>query len=95
MALKKFKPTTSSQRFKVVSALDDITALSPEKSLLQSRKSSGGRNNTGKMTVRSIVCVFFKCYDNYRHVTVFYCHGIIRIKQELLQETSYEKSTIN
>lgn len=37
------------------------------------------------MTVRSIVCVFFKCYDNYRHVTVFYCHGIIRIKQELLQ----------
>ena len=47
------------------------------------------------MTVRSIVCVFFKCYDNYRHVTVFYCHGIIRIKQELLQETSYEKSTIN
>lgn len=31
------------------------------------------------MTVRSIVCVFFKCYDNYRHVTVFYCHGIIRI----------------
>jgi large subunit ribosomal protein L2 len=54
MALKKFKPTTSSQRFKVVSALDDITAQSPEKSLLQSRKSSGGRNNTGKMTIRSI-----------------------------------------
>ena len=54
MALKKFKPTTSSQRFKLVSALDDITATSPEKSLLQPRKSSGGRNNTGKMTIRSI-----------------------------------------
>jgi large subunit ribosomal protein L2 len=54
MALKKFKPTTSSQRFKLVSALDDITATSPEKSLLQPKKRTGGRNNDGKMTVRSI-----------------------------------------
>lgn len=54
MALKKFKPTTSSQRFKLVSALDDITAASPEKSLLQPKRRSGGRNNDGKMTVRSI-----------------------------------------
>ncbi|MBW6491070.1 MAG: 50S ribosomal protein L2 [Lentimicrobium sp.] len=54
MALKKFKPTTSSQRFKVVSSLNDITAKGPEKSLLQPLKSSGGRNNSGKMTIRSI-----------------------------------------
>jgi large subunit ribosomal protein L2 len=54
MALKKFKPTTSSQRFKLVSALDDITATSPEKSLLQPKKRTGGRNNDGKMTIRSI-----------------------------------------
>lgn len=54
MALKKFKPTTSSQRFKVLSALDDITADSPEKSLVRPMKNSGGRNNTGKMTIRSI-----------------------------------------
>ncbi len=54
MALKKFKPTTSSQRFKLVSALDDITASSPEKSLLQPKKRTGGRNSDGKMTVRSI-----------------------------------------
>ncbi|NTW24181.1 MAG: 50S ribosomal protein L2 [Lentimicrobium sp.] len=54
MALKKFKPTTSSQRFKLVSALDDITASGPEKSLLQPKKRTGGRNNDGKMTVRSI-----------------------------------------
>ena len=46
------------------------------------------------MTVRSIVCVFFKCYDNYRHVTVFYCHGIIRIKQELLQEVIMKKRIV-
>lgn len=54
MALKKYKPTTSSQRFKIISALDDITADSPEKSLLQPRKRSGGRNSSGKMTLKSI-----------------------------------------
>ncbi len=54
MALKKYKPTTSSQRFKIISALDDITADSREKSLLQPHKRSGGRNNSGKMTLRSI-----------------------------------------
>ncbi len=52
MALKKFKPTTSSQRFKVISAFDDITASVPEKSLIGPKKRSGGRNNEGKMTMR-------------------------------------------
>ncbi len=52
MALKKFKPTTSSQRFKVISAFDDITASKPEKSLVAPIKKSGGRNNQGRMTIR-------------------------------------------
>ena len=52
MALKKFKPITSSQRFKVISAFDEITTQNPEKSLLTPVKKSGGRNNTGKMTMR-------------------------------------------
>ena len=52
MALKKFKPTTSSQRFKVISAFDEITTDKPEKSLLEPQKKSGGRNNEGKMTMR-------------------------------------------
>jgi large subunit ribosomal protein L2 len=52
MALKKFKPTTPSQRFKIISAFDDITAPAPEKSLLAPMKKSGGRNSEGKMTVR-------------------------------------------
>jgi large subunit ribosomal protein L2 len=52
MALKKFKPTTSSQRFKIISAFDEITASKPEKSLLAPMKRSGGRNNEGKMTMR-------------------------------------------
>ncbi|HRY33648.1 MAG TPA: 50S ribosomal protein L2 [Bacteroidales bacterium] len=52
MALKKFKPTTSGQRFKMISAFDDITTSTPEKSLLAPKKKSGGRNNEGKMTMR-------------------------------------------
>jgi len=54
MALKKYKPTTPSQRFKLISAFDDITASKPEKSLLTPIKRSGGRNNEGKMTMRYI-----------------------------------------
>ncbi|MCD4774002.1 MAG: 50S ribosomal protein L2 [Bacteroidales bacterium] len=52
MALKKYKPTTPSQRFKLISAFDDITATKPEKSLIAPMKRSGGRNNEGKMTMR-------------------------------------------
>ncbi|PID95571.1 MAG: 50S ribosomal protein L2 [Bacteroidetes bacterium] len=52
MALKKYKPTTPSQRFKIISAFDDITTNKPEKSLLAPIKKTGGRNNTGKMTMR-------------------------------------------
>ena len=39
MALRKFKPTTSSQRFKLISAFDDITTDKPERSLLEPLKS--------------------------------------------------------
>ncbi len=54
MALKKYKPTTPGQRFKLISAFDDITTDQPEKSLLEPIKSSGGRNNQGRMTMRYI-----------------------------------------
>jgi large subunit ribosomal protein L2 len=52
MALKKYKPTTPGQRFKLISAFDDITTASPEKSLLGPMKSTGGRNNQGHRTMR-------------------------------------------
>ena len=52
MAVRKLKPTTPGQRFKVVSSFDTITTDKPEKSLLVGKKKSGGRNNTGKMTIR-------------------------------------------
>ena len=52
MALKKYKPVTPGQRFKVISAYDDITTSKPEKSLLAKNHSTGGRNSSGKMTIR-------------------------------------------
>jgi large subunit ribosomal protein L2 len=54
MGLKKFKPVTPGQRDKILSDFSEITKVAPEKSLLESIKSSGGRNNTGKMTMRYI-----------------------------------------
>lgn len=54
MAVRKYKPVTPGTRHKVAGTFDDVTASTPEKSLVVSTKSSGGRNNTGKMTVRYI-----------------------------------------
>ena len=52
MSLKKFKPITPGQRHKVISDYSEVTASSPEKSLVASKKKSGGRNNDGRMTMR-------------------------------------------
>ncbi len=52
MALKKLKPTTPGQRFRLAPTFEEITADKPEKSLLKPLKKSGGRNNRGKMTMR-------------------------------------------
>ncbi|MFT5890048.1 MAG: large subunit ribosomal protein L2 [Dokdonia sp.] len=54
MSVRKLKPITPGQRFRVVNGFDQITTDKPEKSLLAPRKRSGGRNNTGKMTVRQL-----------------------------------------
>jgi len=54
MAIRKLNPVTPGQRRKVVSSFDDITSTTPEKSLVQSMSKTGGRNNTGKMTMRYI-----------------------------------------
>ena len=45
---------TPGTRHKVIGTFDDITSSTPEKSLLTPLKSTGGRNNSGKMTVRYI-----------------------------------------
>jgi len=52
MALKKFRPVTASLRFTVLSDFTDITRKSPERSLLEKKKSNAGRNAHGRVTVR-------------------------------------------
>ena len=54
MSVRKLKPITPAQRFRVVNGFDAITTDKPEKSLLAPKKRSGGRNNKGKMTARHI-----------------------------------------
>ena len=52
MALKYYKPTTASRRNMTVVDFKEITRAEPEKSLIRGKKSTGGRNNQGRMTVR-------------------------------------------
>lgn len=52
MGLKKFKPVTPGTRFRILPDFSEITTSTPEKSLVTSISRSGGRNNTGKMTMR-------------------------------------------
>jgi large subunit ribosomal protein L2 len=52
MPLKKYSPVTPGTRFKVGVARTEITTDRPEKSLLAPMSKTGGRNHTGKMTIR-------------------------------------------
>ena len=52
MAIRKYKPTSPARRFMSVSAFEEITKTTPERSLLAKVSKSGGRNNVGRLTVR-------------------------------------------
>ena len=52
MAVRKLKPTTPGQRHKIIGVFDDITATTPEKSLTVGKRSTGGRNQEGHITIR-------------------------------------------
>jgi len=52
MSVRKLKPITPGQRFRIVNGFDQITSDKPEKSLLAPKKRTGGRNSQGKMTMR-------------------------------------------
>ncbi|OFY65491.1 MAG: 50S ribosomal protein L2 [Bacteroidetes bacterium RIFCSPLOWO2_02_FULL_36_8] len=54
MALKQLNPTTPGQRHRLAPVFDDITQVKPERTLVFGYKGSGGRNNTGKRTMRYI-----------------------------------------
>ena len=54
MAIKKYKPTTNGRRGMTGLAFDEITAVKPERSLVETLSKTGGRNNTGRITTRHI-----------------------------------------
>ncbi|MEO8452866.1 MAG: 50S ribosomal protein L2 [Gemmatimonadota bacterium] len=54
MAIRQYRPMTAGTRFRSVSGFDEITRATPEKSLLEVKKRSGGRNNMGHVTMRAL-----------------------------------------
>src|SRR5438270_3572801 len=54
MAIKKYQPTTPSRRYMTVVSREGITSDKPEKSLVEPRQKTGGRNNRGRVTSRFI-----------------------------------------
>jgi large subunit ribosomal protein L2 len=54
MAVKKLRPITPGQRFRIAPVLDELSKKAPERSLISTKKKSGGRNNDGRMTMRYI-----------------------------------------
>lgn len=52
MAIKKYKPTSPGRRGMTVSAFEEITCTTPERSLLEPIKKTAGRNVSGRITVR-------------------------------------------
>jgi len=52
MAVKKYKPTSAGRRQMATSSFEEITRSTPEKSLLEPLKKTGGRNNRGRITTR-------------------------------------------
>jgi large subunit ribosomal protein L2 len=54
MPVKSFRPLTPSTRYITIASYDEITKTHPEKSLVEIRKKTGGRNNYGRVTARGI-----------------------------------------
>ena len=54
MAVRTLKPTSAGRRFQTILAFDEITKVGPEKSLVFTKKRSGGRNSLGRITTRHI-----------------------------------------
>ena len=52
MGVRRYKPTSAGRRNMSVSTFEEITKSTPEKSLLEPLRKSGGRNNQGRLTVR-------------------------------------------
>ncbi|RYY81430.1 MAG: 50S ribosomal protein L2 [Chitinophagaceae bacterium] len=54
MAVKKYKPITAGTRWRIGNAYAEVTTNVPEKSLVESKKGTGGRNSSGRRSMRYI-----------------------------------------
>ena len=54
MALRKFKPVTAGTRWRIGNAYAEVTTNVPEKSLVEKKKRTGGRNSSGHLSMRYI-----------------------------------------
>lgn len=54
MSIKKYKPTTSTRRWTTTTGSEDLSKKKPEKSLMFTKKRTGGRNSKGRITTRHI-----------------------------------------
>jgi large subunit ribosomal protein L2 len=52
MAIKRYKPTSPGRRGMSAATFDEVTKWTPERSLLEAKKRTGGRNNQGRITAR-------------------------------------------
>ena len=52
MALRKFKPITAGTRWRIGNAYAEVTTNVPEKSLVETKKRTGGRNSSGHLSMR-------------------------------------------
>ena len=54
MPIKTYRPVTPTRRFQTTVTRDEITKQTPEKSLVEKKQRSGGRNSIGRVTSRFI-----------------------------------------
>jgi large subunit ribosomal protein L2 len=52
MAIKRYKPTTSTLRYRTTSTFEEVTKSTPEKSLVTPLKRKGGRSSSGRISMR-------------------------------------------
>ena len=54
MPIRSYKPVTPSQRYIKRSTFEEVTKTKPEKSLVKTKKKTGGRNSDGHITMRGL-----------------------------------------
>jgi len=87
MGIKRYKPTTPSQRFRTASDYTELTASKPEKSLLRPNKHSGGRNNKGRRTAVNVAGgnkTMYRLIDFKRDKIGAHRPGVLRRRRKAL-----------